>query len=136
VTLNLPDGKDLTVNVAVASGLVNAKKLLEKVKSGEASYHFIEIMCCPGGCVNGGGQPIQPMSVRNFTDIRAERARALYSEDAAMKLRKSHESPIVKELYADYLGKPNSHLAHELLHTTYKARPLYPGLEADKAARK
>ncbi len=136
VTLSLPDGKDLTVNVAVASGLANAKKLLEKVKNGEANYQFIEIMCCPGGCVNGGGQPIQPMSVRNFTDIRAERARALYSEDAAMKLRKSHESPIVKELYADYLGKPNSHLAHELLHTTYKARPLYPGLEADKAARK
>jgi iron only hydrogenase large subunit-like protein len=76
------------------------------------------------------------MYVRNFTDIRAERAKALYSEDAAMTLRKSHESPIVKELYADYLDKPNSHLAHELLHTTYIARPLYPGVEADKAAKK
>ncbi len=136
VSLTMPDGKDLTVNVAVASGLANAKALLERVKSGEANYHFIEIMGCPGGCVNGGGQPIQPMSVRNFTDLRAERAKALYSEDAAMKLRKSHESPIVKELYADFLGKPNSHLAHELLHTSYTARSKYPGFDAGHEGEK
>ncbi len=136
VALELPDGGKLTLNVAVASGLANARKLLEKVKSGEKSYHFIEIMACPGGCVNGGGQPIQPMSVRNFTDLRSERAKALYSADAAMKLRKSHESPIVKELYASFLGKPGSHIAHELLHTTYIARSKYPGFDAERQGKK
>ena len=115
----------MDVKVAVASGLKNAKELLEKVKSGEAEYHFIEIMGCPGGCVNGGGQPQVPASVRNFTDIRALRAKALYDADAAMPVRKSHENAAVKELYDTYLGAPGSHKAHEILHTTYVKRKIH-----------
>ena len=113
------------VKVAVTSGLANAAKLLDMVRAGEKDYTFIEVMCCPGGCVNGGGQPHQPGYVHNFVDLRAERAKALYSEDAAMTLRKSHENPEVKELYDTYLGEPNSHKAHELLHTTYTERSVY-----------
>ena len=79
-------------------------------------------MGCPGGCVNGGGQPHQPASVRNFEDLRALRAKALYDTDAAMTLRKSHENPVVKELYDSYFGQPGSHKAHEVLHTTYVKR--------------
>ena len=112
----------LTVKVAVASGLANARKLMEKVRAGEADYQFIEIMACPGGCVNGGGQPIQPASVRNFTDLRAERAKALYSVDAKMDLRKSQDNPAIQTLYKEYLGEPGGHKAHELLHTSYVAR--------------
>jgi len=113
------------VRVAVTSGLNNAAKLLDMVKAGEKDYHFIEVMCCPGGCVNGGGQPHQPGYVHNYKDIRAIRASALYNEDAAMTLRKSHENPEVKELYDNYLGEPNSHKAHELLHTHYTKRSVY-----------
>ena len=113
------------VRVAVTSGLENASKLLDMVRSGEKDYHFIEIMACPGGCVNGGGQPHQPGYVRNFIDLRAERAKALYSEDEAMTLRKSHENPMVKKLYDEYLEKPGSHKAHELLHTEYVKRRVY-----------
>ncbi len=112
----------MDIHVAVASSLGNARALLNKVKAGEASYHFIEIMGCPGGCVNGGGQPQQPASVRNFTDIRALRAKALYDQDAAMPIRKSHENPSIKRLYEEFLGEPGSHKAHELLHTTYVKR--------------
>ncbi len=120
------DLKGTKVRVAVTSGAANAAKLLDMIKSGEApQYHFIEIMACPGGCVNGGGQPIQPSSVRNNLDLRAERAKALYNEDAAMTLRKSHENPFVQEIYKDYLEKPGSHKAHHILHTTYVARPKY-----------
>ena len=115
----------MDVKVAVASGLKNANEILEKVRNGEADYHFIEIMCCPGGCVNGGGQPIQPASVRNFTDLKAIRAKALYDEDREMPLRKSHESPIIKMLYDEYLEKPGSHKAHEILHTSYVSRKKY-----------
>ena len=115
----------LDVKVAVASGLTNAAKVLDHVKNGEADYHFIEIMCCPGGCVNGGGQPIQPGSVRNFTDLKAERAKALYEEDKNLPLRKSHESPIIKKLYDEFLEKPGSHKAHEILHTSYVKREKY-----------
>ena len=114
----------MEVKVAIASGLANAKALLKKVKAGEANYHFIEIMGCPGGCVNGGGQIIQPAEVRNFTDIREERAKVLYSIDEANALRFSHENPDVKALYDEYLGEPNSHKAHEILHTSYKAQKL------------
>ncbi len=124
---------DLTVKVAVCSGTANAARLLEKVKKGEAEYHFIEVMACPGGCVNGGGQPIQPGKIRNFVDLRKERAAALYKQDQGLSLRKSHESPLMKKVYAEYLGEPGSHLAHELLHTKYYARPKYPGFEGDKA---
>ena len=113
---------DMDVNVAVASGLGNARELLNRVKSGEANYHFIEIMGCPGGCVNGGGQPQQPGFVHNTTDIRALRAKVLYDEDAAKTIRKSHENPAIKELYETYLGEPGSEKAHHLLHTTYVKR--------------
>jgi NADP-reducing hydrogenase subunit HndD len=114
------------VKVAVTSGLANARKLLDAIKSGEKSYDFIEIMGCPGGCVNGGGQPVQPASIRNFEDLRAKRASALYSEDEAMTLRKSHENPLIKQIYEDYLGEPGSHKAHKYLHTTYSAKNKYP----------
>ncbi len=113
------------VRVAVASGLANAKALLRRVKSGEASYDFIEIMGCPGGCVNGGGQIIQPASVRNFVDIREKRAKVLYDIDANNPLRRSHENPDIQALYKEYFGEPNSHKAHEVLHTSYQAKKLY-----------
>ena len=113
---------DLEVKVAVASGLANAKEIMKKIRAGEADYHFIEIMACPGGCVNGGGQPIQPATVHNFDDIRAKRASVLYNIDKNMPLRKSHDNPVLKEVYADYFEKPGSHKAHEAFHTTYVAR--------------
>ena len=113
------------VRVAVTSGLSNAAALLDRVKSGQANYDFIEVMACPGGCVNGGGQPHQPGDIRNFTDLRADRAKALYSEDAAMTLRKSHENPVIKDLYDSYLGQPGGHRSHELLHTSYTRRNVY-----------
>ena len=112
----------LEVKVAIASGLGNARKLLEKVKSGEATYHFIEIMGCPGGCINGGGQPQQPGYVRNSVDIRGLRAKVLYDSDKNNPIRKSHENPAIKELYATFLGDPGSEKAHQLLHTTYVKR--------------
>lgn len=115
----------MDVNVCVASGLANAHAVMEKVKNGTANYHFIEIMACPGGCVNGGGQPIQHAVVRNFIDLRGIRGAALYHMDDELQLRKSHESPAVKAVYEEYLGKPGSHKAHEVLHTHYTARPKY-----------
>ena len=115
----------MEVKVCVVSGLANANTIMEKVKNGTADYHFIEIMGCPGGCVNGGGQPIQHAVVRNFVDLRARRAAALYEADKDMPLRKSHESEAVKRLYAEFLGEPGSHKAHEVLHTSYVARPIY-----------
>ena len=95
---------------------------LERVKSGEANYHFIEIMGCPGGCVNGGGQPQVSADVRNFTDVAGIRAQALYRNDEGKKIRKSHENPAIKKLYEEYLGEPGSHKAHETLHTSYVKR--------------
>ncbi len=108
------------LNVAIAHGLANAGKLMEKVKSGEANYHFIEVMGCPGGCLGGGGQPI-PTS----PEIRKKRAEAIYSEDSDMKIRKSHENPEVVEIYREFLGEPLSHKSHDLLHTHYKPRKRY-----------
>ncbi len=116
---------DLDVNVAVASSTGKASELLDMVKKGEKNYTFIEIMGCPGGCVNGGGQPIVSSQIRNWTDIRPLRAKALYDEDVSKKLRKSHENPEIKQIYEEYLGKPNGHKSHELLHTTYEKRELY-----------
>ena len=113
------------VRVAVASGLANAKKVLDMVKSGEKTYDFIEIMACPGGCVNGGGQPIQPASVRNNVDIRAKRAAGLYEDDKNLPVRKSHENPDIKQVYAEFFGEPGSHKAHEILHTGYTVRKKY-----------
>ena len=115
----------LEVKAAVASGLANARELLNRIRRGEANYHIVEIMACPGGCVNGGGQPIQPANVRNFTDLKAIRAKALYEEDANLPLRKSHDSPVIKVLYDEYFGKPGSHKAHEVLHTHYQPREPY-----------
>ena len=114
----------MDVKVAVVSGLANAKEVLEKVQSGEADYQFIEIMACPGGCVNGGGQPQVAMGIRNFTDLRSERAKVLYNLDKEMPLRQSHNNPAVKALYDEFLEKPGSHKAHELLHTTYVKRTI------------
>ena len=116
---------DLDVKVAIASGTKNAKVLMDKVKDGTADYTFIEIMGCPGGCINGGGQPVQSATVRNFTDLKALRAAALYENDKNRPHRKSHENEDVKTVYAEYLGEPNSHKAHELLHTSYVARPMF-----------
>ncbi len=112
----------LDVKVAVVSGMEAANDLLLKVKNGEADYTFIEVMGCPGGCVNGGGQPIQPASVRSFVDLKGLRAAALYADDVANPVRKSHENPMIKKLYDEYLEKPGSHKAHEILHTSYVDR--------------
>ncbi len=115
---------DITVRVAVASGTKNAKELLNKVKSGEVEVDFIEVMACPGGCVNGGGQPVQSALVRSTKNLRELRASVLYNADKKMDLRKSHENSAVKKLYEEYLGEPNSHKAHEILHTSYIKRGL------------
>ncbi len=109
------------IKVAVASGLANARKIVEQVKSGEKQYDFIEIMACPGGCVNGGGQPTLSDSVRNSTELKEARAKALYTADATNTLRRSSDSPVMGVIYDDYFGFPNSSKAHKLLHTAYKA---------------
>ena len=121
------------VKVAVASGMRNAKVLLDQIKAGNSPYAFIEIMCCPGGCINGGGQPyVKPMLMPNedkdiYETYRQKRANALYSEDERQQIRQSHNNPQIIELYEKFLGQPNSHLAHELLHTTYnKEREKFP----------
>lgn len=121
--------KEATVNVngtdikvAIVHGTANAAKLLNAIRAGEKTYHFIEVMGCPGGCVTGGGQPIVDARTRYFIDPRAARAAATYSEDESMAIRKSHKNPAVQKLYAEFLGEPNSHIAHELLHTTYVDR--------------
>ena len=115
---------DIELNVAVTSGTANAKKLLTAVQNGEVKVDFIEVMACPGGCVNGGGQPYQPAKVRNNVDLRAKRAAILYNADKNMDLRKSHENSAVKKLYDEFFGEPNSHKAHEILHTSYVKRGL------------
>jgi NADP-reducing hydrogenase subunit HndD len=113
----------LPVKVAVASGIQNAKIIMDKIASGEADWTFVEIMACPGGCVNGGGQPIQPQYVRDTVDLKAERAKALYSQDAAMTIRKSHQNPVVAEVYKEFFGGSyGCHKAHEILHTSYVKR--------------
>ena len=112
----------LEIRVCAASGLANAARVLESIKSGEKQYHFVEIMGCPGGCINGGGQPVQPASVRNFVDLKTARARALYEADKEKPLRKSHESGLIKKVYKEFLAKPGSPKAHELLHTHYRKR--------------
>ena len=111
-----------TVRVAAVSGLAQARALLESIRAGNASYDFIEVMACPGGCVNGGGQPIQPASVRAATDLRAVRAQALYENDGNRPVRQSHKNPALLNLYRTYLGKPGGEKAHQLLHTVYTPR--------------
>ncbi len=116
------------VNVALASGMRSAKVLLDEIKAGKSKYHFIEIMGCPGGCINGGGQPyVRSCFLPNEADdimdtYKEKRAKALYSEDERQTIRQSHNNPQIKELYEKFLGKPGSHKAHKLLHTTYKGR--------------
>ena len=107
----------VTIKLAVAHGLANAERLIQKVKAGDANYHFIEVMSCPGGCIGGGGQP-------RFTtnELRLARIRAIFAEDEGKQLRMSHENPAIIELYREYLGKPLSERSHHLLHTHYHAR--------------
>ncbi len=116
---------DKDIKIAVANGLGNAKKIMEMIRKGECPYHFVEIMACPGGCVMGGGQPICDAKTRATVDVRKLRAEALYKADEELKIRKSHENPVIKKLYDEYLEKPGSHRAHELLHTTYHARKYF-----------
>ena len=114
-----------TVRVCAASGLHNVKRVLDGVRSGKLHFDFIEFMACPGGCINGGGQPIQHADVRNFTDLKGLRAAALYAQDADMPYRRSHENPIVQTVYQDFLGEPGGHKAHDLLHCTYIKQQKY-----------
>ena len=114
-----------TVRVCVASGLHNVKVVLDGIKDGSLHYDFVEFMACPGGCINGGGQPIQHADVRNFTDIKGLRAAALYKQDEEMEYRRSHKNPVVQIVYHSYLGEPGSPLAHTLLHCSYIKQKRY-----------
>ena len=116
---------DTDVKVVVAHGLGNARKVMDEIKSGKADYQFVEIMACPGGCIMGGGQPIKKSKIRSNVDVRKLRADCLYGIDEKSTIRKSHENPVMKTLYSEYLEKPGSHKAHELLHTTYQKREKY-----------
>ncbi|QAT63316.1 2Fe-2S iron-sulfur cluster binding domain-containing protein [Acidilutibacter cellobiosedens] len=116
---------DKNIKIAVANSTGCANKLLEKVKSGEKEYHFIEIMGCPGGCINGGGQPFVSDKTKTEEDVLGKRANALYEEDESKTIRKSHENPMIKMIYDEFFEKPNSHKAHEILHTHYVKRPKY-----------
>ena len=115
---------DLTVRVAVTSGTANAKKLLRAVQDGTEQVDFIEVMACPGGCVNGGGQPVQDATVRSTTDLKSLRAAVLYHDDDTSELRKSHENPACIKVYEEFLEEPGSNIAHEILHTHYIKRGL------------
>ena len=121
-TVNIA-GKE--IKVVAASGLKNARKILEEIKQGKADYQFIEIMACPGGCIMGGGQPIKSSKIRSEVDVRKLRAESLYTIDEKSTIRKSHENPVLKKIYKDYLEEPGSYRAHKLLHTHYQARPKY-----------
>ncbi|WP_432402270.1 NADH-dependent [FeFe] hydrogenase, group A6 [Wukongibacter sp. M2B1] len=118
------------IRIAVAHGTANAAKVLEMVKAGEKDYHFIEIMGCSGGCVTGGGQPHVDAKTLMDVDVRVERAKALYEEDVIMEERKSHKNPMITKLYEEFLGKPNGHKSHELLHTHYHQREIYETKES------
>lgn len=117
------DGKE--IKVVAASGLANAREILEEIKTGKADYQFVEIMACPGGCVMGGGQPIKSAKTRVEVDIRKLRADSLYTIDEKSTIRKSHENPVVNKIYEEFLEKPGSHKAEELLHTSYEKREKY-----------
>lgn len=114
---------DRDVRVCSISGMAHVETILRAVEAGEEQFDIIEIMACPGGCINGGGQPSQPAKIRNFVDLKELRAQALYTEDERKQIRKSHDNPLVIQVYKDYLGEPGSHKAHDVLHTTYKVRP-------------
>lgn len=116
---------NMEIKIAVASGLSNAKKLLKRIENKEVFYHFIEIMGCPGGCINGGGQPIVSSKIRNYTDIKKERAKSLYEEDRNLNNRKAHKNPDILNIYKDFLEKPGSEIAHNILHTSYNKKEKY-----------
>ena len=116
-------GKD--IKVAVASGLANARKIMEQIKDGKCDYHFVEIMACPGGCIMGGGQPIKSSKIRSTVDVAKLRRDALYSIDEKSVVRKSHENPFMIKLYKEFLEKPGSHKSHKYLHTTYTKKEKY-----------
>lgn len=118
------------VKVAVASGLKNARVLMQQVKDGTSPYHFIEVMGCPGGCITGGGQPRS-----SDPEVRSKRLKGIYDEDESKVLRKSHENPSIISFYKDFLGVPNGHLAHELLHTHYTKRGIYNEYNDDFVAQ-
>ena len=116
---------DKKVKVAVAHGLANAQTIMEEIKSGKADYQFVEIMACPGGCITGGGQPIKNAKIQEEVDIHKKRAEAMYSIDEKSVIRKSHENPVLKQIYKEFLGEPNGELAHKLLHTHYSKKEKY-----------
>lgn len=116
---------DKKVKVAVAHGLANAQTIMEEIKSGKADYQFVEIMACPGGCITGGGQPIKSAKIQEEVDIHKKRAEAMYSIDEKSVIRKSHENPVLKQIYKEFLGEPNGELAHKLLHTHYSKKEKY-----------
>ncbi|MCX6160401.1 MAG: iron hydrogenase small subunit, partial [Ignavibacteriae bacterium] len=109
--------KGLELNFAVVNGVGNVAKVLDELENGSCKYHFVEVMACPGGCINGGGQPIHQK-----TDKVLKRIKALYEIDEKMMHRKSHENEAVKTLYKEFFVEPNSHKSHEILHTSYKSR--------------
>ena len=114
-----------TVRVCVASGLHNVKLVLDGIRDGSMQYDFVEFMACPGGCINGGGQPLQHADVRNFTDLKGLRAAALYKQDEDMEYRRSHDNPVVQTVYRTYLGEPGGPRAHALLHCSYIKQKRY-----------
>ncbi len=116
---------DKKVKVAVAHGLANAQTIMEEIKSGKADYQFVEIMACPGGCITGGGQPIKNAKIQENVDVHKKRAEAMYSIDEKSVIRKSHENPVLKQIYKEFLGEPNGELAHKLLHTHYSKKEKY-----------
>lgn len=116
---------DKKVKVAVAHGLANAQTIMKEIKSGKADYQFVEIMACPGGCITGGGQPIKNAKIQEEVDIHKKRAEAMYSIDEKSVIRKSHENPVLKQIYKEFLGEPNGELAHKLLHTHYSKKEKY-----------
>ncbi len=118
-TINL-NGKE--IKVCAVSGLANAREVLEAIKAGKKQYHFVEIMCCPGGCVNGGGMPYIDYDQYDHDEVVKARAKALYKNDAKQAIRKSHKNPSIIKIYKDFFEKPNSHKAHEILHRSYKKR--------------
>ncbi|MFA5235579.1 MAG: NADH-dependent [FeFe] hydrogenase, group A6 [Bacilli bacterium] len=128
-------GIDLNLKIAIASSIKNAKILMNQVREGTSPYHFIEIMGCPGGCINGGGQSFIKPGLLSFqekitmNDLLLKRAQAIYDEDASRPIRSAHLNPLIQNLYQDYLGAPNSELAHKILHTHYQARVPFPRLE-------
>lgn len=122
---NFLDG--IEIKVAVASGLKGANQIMKAVAAGKSPYHFIEVMGCPGGCITGGGQPRS-----KDPDVRLKRLRGLYSEDESKVLRKSHENPYITSLYDEFLGAPNSHKSHELLHTHYVKRGIFNELNNEQ----